>query len=1164
MLHDYFDRYATIGMSKPILRDMFRYLHPDQLGHQNAKQEAIDVRCANFLLASDADPTLYFDLRWMNGPDGDKFESFWDVMGEFLQLEVGESADERRHGSDAISFASKFVSVPSLIREVTKQLHAKEGHESDPIPKLDCVLTKFTPNNPYVLTAGRFSSRFKIKRRVQTRCLRMEHEDAHWVACLSKYNKVRLVRVRNALLELGLVRGVLRVGCDDQKQMPVGLPGLPINSGARAHGPVAAPIDQRLDASDHDSHRQGAIIPSLNFLTDIPEHAGDSWYAGTPSIVLHCATFEKSDPFFHAANLLNLLRTKEAEIQTATGMFRAAEIRAGYLMDTLYLSLQTDGGADHRNTLLKVKLSLLALKRCLGLRRVDSERCAPNASATLVHERVFSLVNIGLQHASFARSSMDDDLEDMVRSLSSMAEIRHTAGVGPPPKQGKANPKVEAKTDAAATKEAENTATKQAKSKEPPSEEEEETGEASYEVGEIEAERFTKGKKEYLVRWAPPFESEEPSWKPATNIDAPEKVEAWRRLRLSYEELAAADALRAKEAEHAETQAAAKAEAEKAVADVKEAKRQRLREQFKAAIYKVIDLVKARITLLELKDNHIECPNSAPPELLVELHASLRTLDDQYDPKYSLMSQLKKMPVIEKCLLDPQHTFDSTYMLSLQDCDTEGCKFGCRGWTGLPTKAKEVLRCKPVLPMKDPNNPGHMYSFDDAAALPGGTSECDMPSKKDLDSEEMKQRRQKDKAKELHPSKVRATVICDGCGRPRIIFAKLKPSQAQLKKLDAYLESVSYKCGDALFTEGVEGSDRKLAEIFYMAEYLTCRDDMQRAYFNYGGLGGREEFEHVCARCGNGPEESPLIDKATLAAAATAGKMALPLCSECFEAWKGGNTKKSPVLVGRSNKVTDELERKETKQAAEVKAVEEAQKQKAKSALRVQPAPNPVASSLHQLFKPPSKDDSSDGKGSTSKDGKGSTSKDDASDVKGSRKAVFEDAVTRAGSNIDVENLPSPAKTDPSQIVPPVLTLPWDTPIRRSSDGTSSNGGFRTEVTQVQVDALKTMGQNVSEDVVEALGFLERQCFLSTMTDHDLLERLGKRILLIPVTDWKELLMHKDGGFARLKERLKLGTAQADYDLVYIPVFPASGAPSLNFNTITNPQCSYQTPNPKL
>ena len=759
---------------------------------------------------------------------------------------------------------------------------------------------------------------------------------------------------------------------------------------------------------------------------------------------------------------------------------------------------------------------------------------------------------------------MDDDLEDMVRSLSSMAEIRHAAGVGPPPKQGKAKPKVEAKTNAAAM-EAE---TKEATTgEEPPCKEEEEMEEGSYEVGEIEAERFTKGRKEYLVRWAPPFENEEPSWQPATNLEgAPEKVEVWRRSRLSHEELEAEDAVRAKAAEHAETQAAAKAEVTKAVTEAKEAKQRRLREQFKAAIYKVVDLVKKRITLLELKGKHVECPPVAPPELLAELHASLRTLDSQYDPKYSLMSQLKKMPVIEKYFADPQHTFDSTYMLSLQDCEVEGCKFGCRGWTGLPTKVKEVLRCQPVLPMKDPKNPGHMYSYDDAAALPGGTSERDLPSKKDLDSEEMKQRKEKDKGKELHPSKVRAVLICDGCGRPRIIFAKLKPSPAQLKKLDAYLESVSYRCGDALFAEGVEGSDKKLAEIFYIAEYLTCRDDMQLAYFNYSGVGGREEFEHVCSRCGNAPEESPLIDKVTLAAVATEGKMVLPLCSDCFGAWKRGDKKKSPILVGRSNKVTEELERKERKQAAKAKAAEEAPEQpkgkakaskppdaqppssKAQPAPRAKTEPKLAANSLHKFFKPPaaSKPPSTAASkapadASTSKDGPQDVSVEDAK----SKEAAFKDAVKRSGSKIDVEKLPDPEQSDPSQVVPPVLTLPWDTPIRTARNGTSTKGYFRTEVTQQQVDALKTMGQNVSEDVVEALGFLERRRFLSAMTDHDLLERLGKRVLLVSVVDWKELLKHNDGGFLRLKERLALGTAEADYDLVYIPVFPADGASSL-------------------
>ena len=115
----------------------------------------------------------------------------------------------------------------------------------------------------------------------------------------------------------------------------------------------------------------------------------------------------------------------------------------------------------------------------------------------------------------------------------------------------------------------------------------------------------------------------------------------------------------------------------------------------------------------------------------------------------------KKMLILEKYFNDPDHTFDSTYMLSLQDCDVKGCKFGCRGWTGMPSKVKNLIRAVPVLPMSNPNNPGHMYSYDDAKELVGGTDERDLPSKKHLGGEEMKQRKLKDKDKELHPSKVR-------------------------------------------------------------------------------------------------------------------------------------------------------------------------------------------------------------------------------------------------------------------------------------------------------------------------------------------------------------------------------------------------------------------------
>ena len=124
-----------------------------------------------------------------------------------------------------------------------------------------------------------------------------------------------------------------------------------------------------------------------------------------------------------------------------------------------------------------------------------------------------------------------------------------------------------------------------------------------------------------------------------------------------------------------------------------------------------------------------------------------------------------------------------------------------------------VLRCKPVLPMrKAPIRPatyllvrrGDRAARRDErmrAAVEKGPGEC---------RRELKERQKKDKGKELHPSKVRDTICCSECGRPRCIFAKTKPTDALLRKLDAYFENVNYTCGDPLFVfpDGLEGSEK--------------------------------------------------------------------------------------------------------------------------------------------------------------------------------------------------------------------------------------------------------------------------------------------------------------------------------------------------------------------
>ena len=64
---------------------------------------------------------------------------------------------------------------------------------------------------------------------------------------------------------IGFAADVL--GLDDKAMVPLGMPGLPVDTGARGpKGPVLAPIGQQLGALGSDSHRQGALVPSLTFV----------------------------------------------------------------------------------------------------------------------------------------------------------------------------------------------------------------------------------------------------------------------------------------------------------------------------------------------------------------------------------------------------------------------------------------------------------------------------------------------------------------------------------------------------------------------------------------------------------------------------------------------------------------------------------------------------------------------------------------------------------------------------------------------------------------------------------------------------------------------------------------------------------------------------------
>jgi hypothetical protein len=154
-----------------------------------------------------------------------------------------------------------------------------------------------------------------------------------------------------------------------------------------------------------------------------------------------------------------------------------------------------------------------------------------------------------------------------------------------------------------------------------------------------------------------------------------------------------------------------------------------------------ISVVREQFERIELKGVPVLVPPTAAPSTLDELHGALREIDPQYDPKYSSMKDLAKMPKLKALLEDEAHCFDSTYAFDLHDCGDPSCQFGCSDWrTELKAEAAghgcelakveaavQLLERHSVLPIA--TKKGDMYmSYHEASKLPT-TDERDLPSR---------------------------------------------------------------------------------------------------------------------------------------------------------------------------------------------------------------------------------------------------------------------------------------------------------------------------------------------------------------------------------------------------------------------------------------------------
>ena len=592
MVRNIADKFHHLNFKPSQLRALVDELCQFDTSANNDAQKRVDERCAAWLHANDGSPEEFYDLRAMNGPTGGNFAKFYEELGRYIEAEMAPGAEERRATGQGelegqgVTFASKFISLPIVIREVTAALHATPGCELAPVPCLNTVARQFSPNRPSALTSGSFTGRFKVVRQVQTRCLRKEHEDARYVAVLAKYCKGFVCEAKAAALELRMSSAVQAAGLDDKCKIPFGQPGLPVAAVARAHAGggqhgMLAPVGTILAAADHDTNKAGSLTPSVTFMKNIPEHPADSWYGGGEvNVDLRDSALESSTPILHAANLLKVLR-------------RGAE--TDECMPKL-LWISHDGGSDHNNMHLKVKLSLVALWYCARLQKLADQRGCPNQSYLLTAERAMSLLNLGIQHVSLARAVMNAEFEAEVKSCKNMVDLRHKAGLGPPPKfTGKAPVrKSKQKKSEKATEEAEE------------EEEEEEDGmefgeeggeeaEGVYVVDIIKDKRIVSGLVEYLVAWKGYPNADDDTWeKLATLGAAKEAVQLFE----SNEQAGAAGLLHAKQAQ--------------------------LRAAWKASVGGAREVVKERFERLELQGKPVKVFDTANEAEVEELHAALK------------------------------------------------------------------------------------------------------------------------------------------------------------------------------------------------------------------------------------------------------------------------------------------------------------------------------------------------------------------------------------------------------------------------------------------------------------------------------------------------------------------------------------------------------------
>jgi hypothetical protein len=785
--------------------------------------------------------------RGGKGTGSTMFTEFWDACMEILSSTT--AAEERRKSQ--VVFASVATSPSDLIRQATSILQQRVADgkydELPPVPCAERVRLAFHPNDAFRALASKFTGNIPCMKGIQMRTLRKQHQDQHWVNAYVRYYLEWMVELR------GEFSGVEFFGQDDKAKIPCG-DAVPVSSGVRAgsKGIVVVGDKTALKAMDHDFHSAN-IIPSVTLRCNIPSSISGSFFIGDDNgygqifVTLRCAVFDPSEVYDHCAQLVDTLRKQG--------------------LKPTVLVIQTDGGPDHSLKRVATKFALIAMFGALDLDHLVVLRCAPNGSAMNKVERAMSVLNVPLAHASIGRGDMSDWAESEAKKASSMSDLR-IAG------------------------------TKNSKERD---------GAMAELPGILRdvANALVAEALEDMIRL-----TVLESW----DLDQQKSSSAVTVI-LRFLGIIKPDTTRSTLSTRGGQQVIGDSSLWISVSRKKQEKAATIMsrdfcKEWAESIGQPINELSTLFSRLKTGNQDVVVTPRVPEAAVQELHEQLQKIDPAWTPDVKLKAHLAQVPDLVSFI--SKHCIITQYSMSVQKCNNSSC---C-GPLRTPVEYRDLAMQRQPTPRRDPRRDGHFLCRADALNEAGGKESslvdvADLPSATlDEKKGEAKERTKRDervskqfKLKSWDGKKVRATVACFECGKPRCVYSQEEKAYfAAETVLQQKLESVSlrYSCGDLLFPD-----NHHLSGVLVQRQSLVCESAIEKGYYNCSNR--LLKLKDLCIYCGaedaEGSNNFLLGMKELTEQCKTNGYHCFPICTMCLDKGKKIVTKgKQNALLARKEK----------------------------------------------------------------------------------------------------------------------------------------------------------------------------------------------------------------------------------------------------------------------